>query len=403
MQYQLFDPADCNFPKPRVPLLPLLAGQSLGRRSSRLYRQMGEDNNTRFYARGRYALRAAYQLAGVGQSGALLVPSYHCRTMLDPAIRLGAKILFYPLHPELSPDTSALASLVACSKEPITALLLTHYFGFSQDLGRVADFCKQNSIALIEDCSHALFSASTPDCKQTKLPMGKTGRFGVASPYKFFPVEDGGLLWANEPHHLAPDTRTPRNPTQEVKAMLHMVQRAFDRPRTPDSSLIGEEIRTLSDKAFSEGHDALVDDAQISGYYDTLDEDQPSLTSSRWVIRHTPIDRLASRRRENYMQWVQAVASLPCCKALFPVLPTDCVPYMFPLLIDRPENHFFTVKQIGVPIWRWDSMAVSGCAVAADYRLRLLHIPCHQELTSEQMAWMTQTVQKVMCQLPRQN
>ena len=322
--------------------------------------------------------------------------------MLDPAIRLGADILLYPLQADLSPDLPALAALVTDSEKPIAALLLTHYFGFCQDLGHIADFCEQNNIALIEDCSHALFNAVPANGKRASLSMGKTGRFGVASPYKFFPVEDGGLLWANEPHYLPKDTRPSRKRRQEVKGTLHLVRRALNSPQPPDLSLIDEEICALSGKTFSKGSDALVDDAQISGYYDTSLEDQGSLASSRWVMRHTPVDRLASRRRENYMQWVQAVASLPCCQALFPVLPSDCVPYMFPLLIHRPESHFFTLKQIGVPIWRWDAMAVSDCTVAADYRLRLLHLPCHQALTPEQMAWMTSTVKQVMHQSPRQ-
>jgi dTDP-4-amino-4,6-dideoxygalactose transaminase len=76
---------------------------------------------------------------------------------------------------------------------------------------------------------------------------------------------------------------------------------------------------------------------------------------------------------------------------------------MFPLYIDHPETHFFALKRLGVPIWRWDDMAVSDCAVAADFRLHLLHIPCHQELTPEQMNWMTGTIQQVMCQVPVQN
>jgi hypothetical protein len=69
---------------------------------------------------------------------------------------------------------------------------------------------------------------------------------------------------------------------------------------------------------------------------------------------------------------------------------------MLPLLIDHPETHFFELKHLGVPIWRWDDMAVSDCAVATHYRLHLLHLPCHQELTAEQMAWMTRTVASVM-------
>jgi hypothetical protein len=73
---------------------------------------------------------------------------------------------------------------------------------------------------------------------------------------------------------------------------------------------------------------------------------------------------------------------------------------MFPLRIDHPETHFYALKHMGVPVWRWDDMAVSPCGVATGYRERVLHLPCHQELTANQMCWMTEVVGKVMQQRP---
>jgi hypothetical protein len=136
----------------------------------------------------------------------------------------------------------------------------------------------------------------------------------------------------------------------------------------------------------------------ISPYYQPEQEHLKSFAFSRWVMRHTNIDRLAKLRRQNYITWTAAVANLPHCSALFPKLPHDSVPYMFPLYIDHPETDFFTLKQLGIPIWRWDDMAVSDCAVASNYRLHLLHLPCHQELSETQMNWMTTTLQNVMLQ-----
>ena len=69
---------------------------------------------------------------------------------------------------------------------------------------------------------------------------------------------------------------------------------------------------------------------------------------------------------------------------------------MFPLLIDSPQTHFHLLKLLGLPVWRWDEMAVSDCPVANKYRLGLLHLPCHQELTQSQMVWMTQVVRQVL-------
>jgi dTDP-4-amino-4,6-dideoxygalactose transaminase len=399
MQYQRFDPTDCRFPKPKVPLLPALSLQALGRGGATPFQPLGFGGNAQSFTRGRYALTEAYRLAGVGPDAAILLPAYHCRTMLDPAIRLGAPIVLYSLQLDLSPDLSALVNSLATSPHPVKALLLTHYFGFKQDLDPIVDFCTQHHITLIEDCSHALFIHAADSAYASKPVMGKTGRYGVASPYKFFPSEDGGLLWVNAPDAAPLASRTPQSLKLEIKGVVHTLQHAHK------SSVVPSEANLLTLQALPgpAGHDALEQSSSTSPYYQPAEELQQSLACSRWVIRHTNLQRLAESRRQHYQQWVSAVAGLPHCRALFPAMPADCVPYMFPLYIDHPETHFFALKRLGVPIWRWDDMAVSDCAVAADFRLHLLHIPCHQELTPEQMNWMTGTIQQVMCQVPVQN
>lgn len=415
MQYQRFDPTGCNFPRPKVPVLPAVSRQTLGHAKASNFKPLGSDADAVSFTRGRYALTEAYRLAGVDKNSSLLAPAYHCRTMLDPAIRLGGTIALYPLKPDLSPDLAALAVCHAACQKPVKAMLLTHYFGFAQALKPIADFCAQHGITLIEDCSHALFvnanKAATAD--STHLAMGKTGRFGVASPYKFFASEDGGLLWANEPNEqpLTPQKAQPLK--QLLKGIVHALQRS--RAQTMDchpalamtnrdAVLANTEQQTtpaagMGSRDFPTcGEDILEQSTATSHSYQPEQEHLQSLVISRWVMRHTDIERLARLRRKNYLTWAAAVSSLPHCSALFPKLTPDCVPYMFPLFTAHSEKHFFALKQLGLPIWRWDDMAVSGCPVATSYRLKLLHLPCHQELTDEQMAWMTSTLAKVMTQ-----
>jgi perosamine synthetase len=113
-------------------------------------------------------------------------------------------------------------------------------------------------------------------------------------------------------------------------------------------------------------------------------------------MRHTPLQPVTQQRRGNYRQWAELIGSLGGAKALFPELPPDCTPYMFALRIDRPEQHFYQLKHLGLPIWRWDEMAASACPVSTDYRLHLLHLPCHQSLSQEHMQWMLESVRQVL-------
>ena len=107
--------------------------------------------NFRSFARGRYALSAAYQLAGLTSGTTLLAPAYHCLTMLDPAIDLGADIRLYPLNPDLSPDLDRLDGVIDHSTSPVKALVATHFFGFRQDFKSLKNWCEQHGITLIED------------------------------------------------------------------------------------------------------------------------------------------------------------------------------------------------------------------------------------------------------------
>lgn len=399
MQYQRFDPAGCDFPQTRVPVLPALSRQSLGHARAASFEPLDTRANSQSFVRGRYALAEACRLAGVGPGSCLLAPAYHCRTMLDPAIRLNGHIALYPLRADLSPDLAKLAACVAASPKPVKAMLLTHYFGFAQTLKPIAEFCVQHRITLIEDCSHALFvrTDSSAGVNPGDPVMGKTGSYGIASPCKFFSSEDGGVLWANGQNEPPLTPRTPQPLTQELKAVVHALQRT--RAATLNASDAQKSTAPCHAPALPPaGCDTLEQSATTSAWYQPEQEHLQSLAFSRWVMRHTNLQRLTQLRRQHYRQWAGAVAGLPHCRALFPVLPANCVPYMFPLYIDDPDTHFFALKQLGVPIWRWDDMATSGCPVATRCRLHLLHLPCHQELSAPQMAWMTTTLQNVMRQ-----
>jgi perosamine synthetase len=394
MQYWHFDPSPCSFPLARVPVLPALHWNSLKLTRAPEPSPLAPAPDVTSYSRGRYALFQAYQRCGVDAHSALLAPAYHCRTMLDPAIRQGAEIALYPLNPDLSPDIAALEALLTTCRKPVVALLITHYFGFAQTLEPLQVFCSDHGIALIEDCSHCLVgSTGTHD-------IGRLGRYSVWSPYKYFPCEDGGELWSN--HDEAMLVRHPHRASmmQEIKGLVRTLRRSRASRQRVHTEELDREIEALANTPYAWGNDQLHGDPTTSVDYDPTQENRDGFAISRWIRRQTDVVRLKRERRRNYLQWLQVVSALPYCRALFPTLAPDCVPYMFPLCIDCPDIHFYALKRLGVPLWRWDSMAVSNCPVATGYRLQLLHLPCHQELTPEQMHWMTMAVTKVLQQVP---
>ena len=383
--FHRFDPSDCGFPAPRVPLLPVLRWRDFGMRRGAAA-QPFDSPGVRHFARGRYALREAFRIAGVGPQFALLAPSYHCRTMFDPALALGGQVLFYAVDENLRPNLDSIVAQLAKAATPVKALIVTHYFGFRQpaaSMDALAALCRGNGITLVEDCSHAFQVA----LEQGPACAGQPGRMVVASPYKFFAAPDGGTLWSSDAP--TPSGASPRPGWfAEIKALMQTLARVRPGVTVAPAVPPGAPERR--------GSECIETGELISNNYDRGHERLSSLALSRTLVRHARLSEAGALRRANYRRWVSAIAGLPGCRALWPDLPPECAPYMFPLLLAHPDPHFFQLKQLGLPIWRWDDMAAAGCEVADHLRLHLLHLPCHQSLSDAQMAWMAESVAAVL-------
>lgn len=385
MEYRRFDPSGCAFPRPRVPVLPPLDRRTaIATAGEPAQPTAPAPEQQRDYAYGRYALHAAYRLAGLGREGALLAPAFHCRTMLDPALALGAGVRLYPINEDLTPRFDVIEALLR--ETSARALLVPHYFGHAQPpelLARLAALCEARDVALIEDCAHALRSGGS-------RRIGHVGRYGITSPYKFHPSGEGGLLWSNV--GALPPEPLPRSRglTAELKGWLALARGLRAAPQ------LHLAARPEMPAAAGDGRDLLEHGDGPSPQYRLELQGRASLAAARHLIARSDMRALADARRGRYAQWVRAVAGLPHCRALLPAWHDDDVPYMFPLLIDQPARHFARLKRLGMPIWRWDDMAISDCAVSTHYRLHVLQLPCHQGISDMQMDWMTTTLADVL-------
>lgn len=386
----IFDPSSCGFPKPRIPHLPVLPGGLVV--TSRTRPSWSDAAHFRHFVRGRFALREAYRLAGIGPGSALLAPAYHCFTMLDPALALGGEVVLYPLHEDLSPDLAVFDRLANTSATPIKAVLATHFFGIPQDLSALAAWCGKRDIVLVEDCSHALFAMDfrAPGC-------GSLGDYVISSPYKFLPGPDGGVLYARNAGTLTGiDCRQPslRDELLGIVQALSMARHFRRASGACDAKHLASEIAAIDAAALPRGHTSSSSHL-YSPYYRPEKERLASLRFSRFVERHADLSVISASRRANYHRWLAGVRGLKHCRPLYPQLPGGCIPYMFPLYFENPDPHFHALMRLGVPVWRWDSIAVSDCPTANNYRLKLLHLPCHQSLTERDMDWMIAAVRKV--------
>lgn len=392
LEYRAFDPSPCNFPRPRVSILPRIYIPADTEERNLVKGCVDYAGQGQLFSRGRYALGEAYRLAGLDCNSVLLAPAYHCVTMLDPALSLGAAVRLYPLTADLLPEPAALEVLASQPGKPVKVLLATHFFGFVRDLSWLKNWCEERDICFVEDCSHALFTE-----RFQAHGAGQYGRFVASSPYKFFPSTDGGWLWAADAGVFTGPAPREARWVDELRA----IKQRFDAERQPDYGhesrvRLDGELAAILARSLVPGADEFRQRAAQSAQYDDELTRRSALRTSRWIINHASLSHMVERRRANYQYWLEAVADLQYCRPLYPELPADVVPYMFPLHIEFPMPHFYLLKQLAMPLWRWDEMAVSDCPVAADYRLHLLHLPCHQSLSADELAWMVVALRAVL-------
>lgn len=390
MDYLLFDTGPFGFPAPRVPITaPLRRGalRGWGRPDDAL---PAWGPKPRFYSRARYALRDAFALSGVGPGGGALVPAYHCRTMLDPALALGAPVALYAIETDLSVNVADVARLLTRARQPIKAVLAPHFYGQAQDLGELAALCHQHGAALIEDCAHAL------PLRSPSNGMGRTGDYCIASPYKFFPCEDGGVLWRGDGQPLPP-LPALRRPSLRTELGQWRSLQAKGRMRPPSPRFAPEqgELAPLT-AAERNAQQVAVRQPGCSTDYLAAREGLACSRLSQWLIGQADVAALLARRRSHYQRWVQAVQGLPHATALRPQLGASDTPYMFALQLSQPGRHFAALKRAGLPMWRWDNLAASDCAVSAGYRLALVQLPCHQGLSDSDLNWMASVLHSVL-------
>ena len=381
-----------DYPETRIPVLPpascagWLAGEPVSADSA--FR-----NGTESFIQGRYALAEALRRAGAGAEKTVLLPAYHCRVIVETALYLGAQPCFYTVCADLRPDFAALSLLLREGEAPVAAMVLTHYFGFPNALEEAERFCALHGIALIEDCAHAFYGSSGGRL------LGTVGRYAIASAWKFLPVRDGGLLRDNSMGRAMQHSAQPW--LSEAKGLAALLQvwgrRVWHRSPLPEIDVVAlaEQARLLASSCRVRTHN--------SGLKEFVPERiaLAALRSSRWGTSHAMHGRVARRRRTNYLQWLEGMRLLPGVEPLFPYLPDGVVPYAFPLLIDTAGMGFHLLKLAGIPVLRWEDMAVTDCAISRDYRIRLLQLTCHQELRAEELAWMIRTVKILYSQFDR--
>ncbi len=390
-----------DYPSPVIPLAPVLSSSSLTFNNSKSKKQLSilTCNNKIELTSGRAAISIALEHAGITKNDEVLIPAYHCESMISPAIWREATPVFFKVNLNTSIDINDISLKITARTK---AIIVTHYFGFLQDLTRVRKLCDQHKIVLIEDCAHAFFGSFKHQA------VGSIGDYAIASSMKFFPCYDGGIL-ASSSRPLDNISLTKTDSIFQIKAFFNIVERAIYYKRF---GLAGKAVNVVvkikewlwnSIKSIRGAHDTTNSPASSDGGYGLEENWIHKSTSfiSSFIIRNSNATRIIEKRKQNYQKIHHALSQLKTAKPLFDDMDDNFVPMVVPLFVDEPKQSFDILKKQGVPIWRFgeyldEQITEKYCPNSTTLSAHVFQFPCHQELTNEEIVWMIDTIKQTI-------
>lgn len=363
-----------------IPRLPVLGWHTFAGKKDAPISCLLDRPSLNFTTSGRAAILLAMEMLGVRNGDRVLVPTYHCPTMVAPVAALGAEPVFYPINEEGAPDINWLQRIDVSN---VRVLLTAHYFGFAQPLGQVRKWCDESSIAMLEDCAHTLFGACDGQ------GVGSLGDIAIGSLTKFYPVPEGGCLVVNKATDAVLPPLRWGGLKVEIRAALDMVEVGASFARFPGWNALLEvlfgSLRAARRLAWRSEVPAAKSRLRDGFTIDITLAHRALSQSCVWIAQHAPRHRIVERRRRNFAQLHAALSGFAEIRPLRNELPAQCAPYVFPLWVACPDPGYAELRRRGIPVSRWDRVWDGVPPIAADKGLEwshhVLQLGCHQDLS----------------------
>ena len=389
-----------QWPRPHVPIQPVLSLRAFLTFNHTKMSSILDAGELEYVTSGRVAIARALQYFNIKTNDKVLIPAYHCNSMVEPVVWLNAVPVFYKIHGNAAVDLNDIAEKLV---DGVRVLMVTHYFGFPQNIDEIREFCDSHNLMLIEDCAHAFFG------QYNGKALGTFGDFSIASIMKFYPVYDGGCLGINtkiNEHRKIVNSGL----AFQIKAILNSLEYAFEYNRLKLLKYTLGYLLQLKDFVWSRikaskksSSKSSIGPASAEGGYlfESSWVNKGASWISRLTVRATNVGRLIDNRRKNYLCYQEAFKNISGAKPLFPDLLPGVVPYVYPLVMDDPSEIFPILKSQGVPIIRfgeflWDGVDASVCSVSHDLSKRVFQFPCHQDLEQREINWIIEKVKTAL-------
>ncbi|MBN2521241.1 MAG: DegT/DnrJ/EryC1/StrS aminotransferase family protein [Bacteroidales bacterium] len=177
--------------------------------------------NTYPLFQGRYAFHKALNCLNIKSNDEVLLPSYHCLSMVEPVLCYGCKINFYRIRKDLITTVEDIKDKIT---DETKVIFIVHYFGlFQKETKKIKDFLTSKNIFCIEDCAHIV---PFIDDK-----AGSIGDISIFSPRKFLPIIDGAFLRINNSEISMPNKLKKLSLLKELKIIKNAFEQQLNNSR----------------------------------------------------------------------------------------------------------------------------------------------------------------------------
>lgn len=328
----------------------------------------------------------------------VLVPSYHCTSVVEPILQYGAEAKFYNIGFDLKPDLNEVESKI----DPRTrALLAIHYFGFPQPIVEIKTFCRERGLYLIEDCAHVLNGRTAEG-----IPLGVCGDISIFSWRKFLPLCDGGQLVINNPALRLDDHWDAGGMLFALKIAKNLFDKLLEDSNVAFLNWLGKLSHVpssmLQSLAGANGYGSAL--KSVNSYDLQFDLASARLKMSRlshYIMRNIDLKEVAEARRDNYRVLAQGIEELAAVRPLYRLLPRNVVPWVFPLLVETSKDMHRKLRQRGIPATNWSGVIHPSLPVERfpDSRFlydNLIFLPVHQSLGNRDLEAMLFVLREVL-------
>lgn len=346
---------------------------------------------------GRAAIYQALLLLDLPMGSTVLVPSYHCPTMVAPVLKANLNVAYFGLRPDGLPN---LATIDVATAAQTRVMLVSHYFGFPNSLSEARLWCDQRAITLIEDCAHCYFGEAG------ERPIGAWGDYATASQSKFFPVPEGGLL-ASAHHSIRRPQLVNQSLKFQFKGWVDVLELATKFKRLAGLNHLLASLFWLknhrgptpkSASSLTQSTATSVAEMILSCDMDRIALKPLGATNALRAL--LPRGRIITRRQQNFAIYAQHFAHIKGARPLFEMTSKAVAPYVFPLWVDDAERVYREIRAQQLPVFRWDRIWPGTAAIEGDvgpaWSQHVLQLLCHQDLSTADVEDTSQAIIKLL-------